>query len=341
MLAYAWDVPPTWEKKLVDRSDYDSLWELLARLLLASTEGLFKRGLARDYVLVEETIPGVKGKIDIGLSYRKVAWQNARAVCAFDEFQPDITINQALKATIYRMLRSSGYNFEKETKKAMKQLYQRFGEITLDEHDLLKRLNSIKLQRHHLHYRFPIEICKFIIGNTVFNEDEGKYNFLDFEKDHHKMSTLFENFIFNYYKRHIRNWKTVRREIIHWSYEEGGIGTRFLPEMKTDITIERYDRKVVIDAKFYQEPMKSSYPGSVKKYASANLYQLNAYLTHLAESPGHPCNAHAEGILLYPVLTPIPRLDMQMLGHRIRVESVDLNQDWRGIGESLDGILID
>jgi len=341
MLAYAWNVPPTWQKKLVDSADYESLWELLARLLLEATDGLFKRGLARDYVLNEETISGVKGKMDIGGSYRKLAWQHAKAICAYDEFQPDILINQVLKSTIFRMLRSSGFHLEKDTRQGLKKLFQRFGSITLLEYDVIRQLSSIQLQRHHIHYRFPLEICKFILANTVFNEKEGKFGFLDFERDHQKMSTLFEHFIFNFYKRHLTNWTKVRRENIHWHYEKGGIGMDYLPIMKTDITLERYDRKVVIDAKFYQEPMKSRFPGSPKKFASANLYQLNAYLTHLAKSQSHPCNNNAEGILLYPVLQPIPRLDVEMLGHRIRVESIDLNQEWGGISKGLENILLD
>lgn len=338
MLAYAWNIEPTWERKLVDKADFENLWELLARLLVESADTLFKRGLARDYVLVEDTIPGIKGKIDIGKSFRTVAWQNAKAVCSYDEFQPDIVINQVLKATIFRMLRSSGYQLENETKRSLKRLYQRFGEITLIETDIIRSLVSIQLQRHQIHYRFPLEICKFILVNTVFNEKEGKYGFMDFERDHQKMSALFEHFIFNYFKRHLNNWK-VRRENIYWQYEEGGIGVDYLPLMQTDITLERYDRKVIIDAKFYQEPMKSRFPGSPKKFASSNLFQLNAYLTHVAQSDSHPCNSKAEGMLLYPVLQPIPKLDVEMLGHRIRVESIDLNQDWKGISEDLEALL--
>lgn len=338
MLSYAWNIDPTWERKVVDREDYDSLWELLARLLVESTNALFKRGLARDYVVVVETIPGVKGKINIGRTFRTGAWYNAKTVCSYDEFHADITINQVIKATIYRMLRSSGHTLENKTKKSLKQLFQRFGEISLIDNEILRKINSINLQRHQLHYRFPLNLCKFILMNTVFNEAEGKYGFLDFERDHQKMSTLFEHFIFNYYKKHLKNWK-VKRENIQWHYEEGGVGTEYLPMMQTDITLERYDRKLIIDAKFYQEPMKSRFPGSSKKFASTNLYQLNAYLTNLAKSKKHPCNDKAEGMLLYPVLKPIKRLDANMLGHRIRIESIDLNQNWRKISEDLNKIM--
>ncbi len=189
-----------------------------------------------------------------------------------------------------------------------------------------------------MHYFFPVEVCKFILSNTVFNENEGKYEFMDFEREHQSMARLFENFIFNYYKRHLVGWK-VQREKINWNVEEGGIGVDFLPEMRTDITLESPERKMVIDAKFYQEPMKGSFPGSVKKFASANLYQLNTYLMHLAGNYRHKCNATAEGMLLYPVLQAIERLDVNFSGHRIRIESIDLNQSWRKIGESLEDLV--
>jgi 5-methylcytosine-specific restriction enzyme subunit McrC len=338
MLAYAWNIPPTWEKRLINSSDYESLWELLARLLLESIDGIFKKGLARDYVLVEETIPGVKGKIDIGKSYRTGAWYNAKTVCAYDNFQPDIIINQVLKGTLYRMIKSGNHKLDKETKRNLKRLYQRFGEISLIENDIIRKITAIRLQRHQMRYHFPLEICKFILVNTVFNEEEGNYEFIDFERDHQKMSALFERFVFNYYKRHKGKWR-VKRENIKWDYGAGGVGAAYLPLMQTDITLERYNRKIIIDAKFYQEPMKSRFPGFPKKFASPNLYQLNAYLTHVAKSNSHPCNKTAEGILLYPVLKPIPRLDVEMLGHRMRVESLDLNQDWRQISSDLDSML--
>ncbi|MCK9269067.1 MAG: hypothetical protein RBR47_12905 [Bacteroidales bacterium] len=339
MLAYAWDIPPTWQKRVVDQSDYDSLWELLARLLIESSEGIFKRGLARDYVLKVESINGAKGRLDPGRTYRTLAWHHAKTVCAYDEFEPDIPINQGIKATIFRLLRSSGYKLEKETRNNLKKLFQRFGEITLIETGADRLLYSVQLQRHQLHYFFPVEVCKFILNNTTFNENNGKYEFLDFERDHERMGKLFEKFIFNYYKRHLNNWR-VKREIIGWNVDEGGIGADFLPEMRTDITLERPDRKIVIDAKFYHEPMKSSFPGSIKKFTSANLYQLNTYLMHLAGNRSHKCNATAEGMLLYPVLQPLQRLDVNFSGHRIRIESLDLNQSWREIGKRLEELVV-
>ena len=340
MLAYAWDLPPTWEQRYINQSDYSSLWELLSRLLVEATDRLFKRGLVKDYVNIEEQIPGIKGKIDIGRTYRTFSWDNAKAWCSYDEYQSDIILNQVIKSTIFRILKTGNSQVEKATLGNLKQLYVRFGEITLVDNDIARNANSIRLQRHQLNYRLPIEICRFIINNTRFNEQDGKFRFIDFERDHQKMSTLFEKYVFNFCKRHLKalGW-TVKRETISWAVEKSIIGSEFLPDMVTDVTLERADRKLVIDAKFYHEPMLGRFVGSPKKYISANLYQLNAYLTHLAKSSRHPCNGSAEGMLIYPVLNPIPKLDVDMLGHRIRVESIDLNQDWRGIARRLEELV--
>lgn len=338
MLAYAWNTVPDWFESQVDRSDYDTLWELLARLLLESSEGIFKRGLARDYVSHCETIPCVKGRLDPGNTVRRLAWHQAKTICTFDEFEPDIPVNQTIKATVYRMLRSTGFNLEPATKTGLKQLFQRLGEIGLIDYGAERILSTVKLQRNQRHYAFPMALCRFILGNTVFNEDSGKYQFLDFERDHQKMSTLFEAFVINYYKKHLKGW-TVRREIINWNVEEGGTGVAHLPEMRTDITLECPSRKIVIDTKFYQEPMISRFPGSPRKFASTNLYQLHAYLTNLEGCGSHPMNDRAEGMLLYPVLQPIERLDAFMKGHRVRVESIDLNQEWRAIGHDLEALI--
>lgn len=338
MLAYAWNLQPTWEKRLIDRSDYESLWELLAQLLVKSTENIFKKGIARDYVAIEEIIAGAKGRIDIGKTYRTLAWYNAKTHCNFDEFQSDIPINQAIKATIFRLLKSTGFPLESGTRTELKKLYQRFSEISFQESNMLRTLNSFKLQRHQRHYFFPVQLCKFILKNTVFNENKGKYEFIDFERDHQKMSHLFERFIFNYYKRHAVDWK-VKRDIIHWHCEKGGVGEEFLPVMETDISLEKKDRKIVIDAKFYQQPMQSRNHYSAPKFDSAHLYQLFSYLNNLAKDESQCCNSTAEGMLLYPVIEPIPRLDKIISGHHIRVESIDLNQDWKSIGRDLERLI--
>ncbi len=338
MLAYSWKVYPSWQKKFIDKSDYNSLLELLSTLLVESTESILKRGMARDYVLQDETIVGVKGKLEPGKTHCTLAWQHGKTCCTYDEFKTDIPINQAIKLTIFRILTASSKNIRKDTLGNLKKVYQRFGDISLVESGAARVLHSVKLQRHQQHYVFPIALCRFILKNMVFDENTGKYEFIDFERDHQKMGALFESFVFNYYKKHMKQWR-VRSEEIHWDVEEGGTGISHLPVMRTDVTLERPDRKLVIDTKFYQEPMRRRFPGSPAKFAENNLYQLSTYLTQLAGCDKHPCNSHAEGMLLYPVLKPIPRLDVNMKGHRIRVESIDLNTDWRSIGARLEELV--
>jgi len=55
----------------------------------------------------------------------------------------------------------------------------------------------------------------------------------------------------------------------------------------------------------------------------------NKHLTHLsrlATNKTQPGISNEKGILLYPILNPILRLDVELHDHRIRVESIDFNQ---------------
>ena len=231
-------------------------------------------------------------------------------------------------------MRAREPELKKATKNDLKKVFQRLGRVSLKDYDTRRDLDAIRLQRHQSHYRLILAICKFILDNTVFNENRGVYEFLDFERDHQRMAALFERFVFNFYKRHLGPPWRVRSEDIRWQYEPGGIGVEYLPKMQTDITIEGPDRKLIIDTKFYQDPLEGQWS---RRFHTANLYQLHAYLSNVARTDFHPRNPQAEGMLLYARTADaeLPRLDARILGHRFRVESIDLDQPWKGIETAL------
>ena len=71
LLCYAWNKLD--EKELVDvrASDEKDLVDLLARVLISGVSRLFKKGLDRDYILYQESIPGIKGKLELGATLKK------------------------------------------------------------------------------------------------------------------------------------------------------------------------------------------------------------------------------------------------------------------------------
>ena len=66
---------------------------------------------------------------------------------------------------------------------------------------------------------------------------------------------------------------------------------------------------------------------------SENLYQIFAYLKNLEARGGQ--DATAAGMLLYPTVDQSLRLDYEILGHKIYVCTLNLNQDWQSIMKDL------
>jgi 5-methylcytosine-specific restriction enzyme subunit McrC len=105
-----------------------------------------------------------------------------------------------------------------------------------------------------------------------------------------------------------------------------------LPIMRPDVVLISPRRRIILDTKFYREPLMVSRYGG-RRVRPSHLYQLFAYLENRnAWAPDGPPH---EGLLLYPVVQDAFRLDFRLKGHRIQVRTIDLDQDWREIREDL------
>lgn len=107
------------------------------------------------------------------------------------------------------------------------------------------------------------------------------------------------------------------------------------PQMRTDITLNSGSHTLIIDAKFYERSLQQGQWGKHTIH-SGNLYQLLSYVQNMAART----DASVSGLLLYARTTaPIqPAMDLTILGHRIRVETLDLQQSWPEIASQLDAI---
>jgi 5-methylcytosine-specific restriction enzyme subunit McrC len=103
---------------------------------------------------------------------------------------------------------------------------------------------------------------------------------------------------------------------------------RLLPGMRTDVTLRGDERVLVIDTKYYRSTL-ASHMGS-EHVRSGHFAQIYAYLKNI-EAAGRM----VEGMLLYPTVDRSLDLEYEVDGHRVRVCTVDLGQEWRGIGERL------
>jgi 5-methylcytosine-specific restriction enzyme subunit McrC len=128
------------------------------------------------------------------------------------------------------------------------------------------------------------------------------------------MSSVFEAFVRNFYRREQNQFSVFGSEGIPWDMSPDSVGhAAYLPSMFTDVTLRSPTRTIVIDAKFYQ---------------------LMSYLMNMAKRGGP--DAHAQGLLLYPCTDGHTlRLEFQLIDHKVYAFTVDLTQPWPKIHEEL------
>lgn len=161
---------------------------------------------------------------------------------------------------------------------------------------------------------------------------------MDFTRDENKMNQLFEAFVLNFYKREYPKWKVTSPKI-NWKLEaiDEESDLNFLPEMRTDITIDKGFEKVIIDTKYYRSTLNSFYGSESVK--SENLYQIFSYL--LNQRDGTSKTENATGILLYPTIKQDYDLEYKYQNHPIHIKTINLNMNWKRIEDRLKNIIED
>ncbi|MBP1947126.1 5-methylcytosine-specific restriction endonuclease system specificity protein McrC [Virgibacillus litoralis] len=329
MLCYAWNRLEEKDAVNVSRADEKDLHHLLSRILVNRLRILIKRGFYKEYTSIEEETPSIRGRIDFQQSLNELSFKKARMYCQYDEMTHDILHNQIIKSTLYELLKTS--QVDERLKGELQQIYHYFRDIRLIKLNT-KVFNDAKIHRSNSHYGFLIDICRFLHESLLMNENETGEKFINFEQDATAMAYLYEDFVRNFYKEELPESK-VYRENIYWNAE--GEDLSYLPRMETDISLEWNDRKVIMDTKYYQNATSSKLKNGNEKLISTNLYQIHAYLSNFKNREMKDLT----GILLYPTVDRDLDLFYNILGFKIKVCTVDFNQEWRNIHERLLSIV--
>ena len=330
LLAYAWDRLP--ESEIVDVSDLESteLADLFAVVLINGIHHLLRRGLDQSYLAQEAEIAGIRGRVNIGVTARRMLAPHGRAYCEFDELTVDTLPNQILKATVNRLGRAP--KLDKKLRRGLRTVNRELGGIS--DVPLTRRMfRSVQLHSNNRFYRFLLNICELVLTMNLVDEADGGYRFRDFVRDERAMAGLFEAFVFNFYKKE-RPDLDIGTDRIYWeASSQSDPEFRYLPTMNTDISVrdKPHTATFIIDTKFYKETFQKRFDR--ESIHSANLYQLVAYLRNLQVRQGP--DAEAIGMLLYPVIEQPVRLSYMLAGHQVSICTVDLSRDWKLIHSEL------
>lgn len=331
MLTYAFQILKQKNYEKVAAEEFDDVQDLFAAILAKGIGQQLKQGLHKEYVTKKDTLPLMRGKLDV---YETIIQQTQRKMilaCEYDELSVNNTFNQILKTTVSILVRAPGV---KNVRKAdLKKIILFFNEV--DVIDPIKiRWDMLKYQRNNKNYEMLINVCYFVLNGMLQTTEKGSFKMVNFSDEH--MHKLYEKFVLEYFKRHHSYLTEVRPAQVRWNLppdtDERMI--RFLPIMQTDIFLRYKEQVLIIDTKYYGKTMQMQYDKATLH--SGNIYQIFTYVKN-QDTAGF---GNVSGMLLYAktdeAITPDCRFVMG--GNRISVKTLDLSKDFKQIMEQLDQI---
>ena len=330
MLSYAFTPLTQGGYENVEKEEFENIHNLFAAILAKGIGRQVKQGLYREYVERTESLATLRGKIDLeGTVKNKLARQKMIS-CTFDELSENNLLNQIIKTTVMLLLRQK--NVSPDHKSNLKKEMLFFSNVD-DIDPSTVRWTAIRFQRNNNTYRMLIGICQLVLEGMLLTTDSGEYRLATFIKPE-LMSRLYEKFILEYYNQEHKELD-ARASQIPWGLDDG-VDT-MLPVMQTDITLTQGDKILIIDAKYYSSTLQQHYDRMT--LYSNNLYQIFTYVKNkeveLKDEPHE-----ISGMLLYAKTDEetYPDNDYKMSGNKIGVHTLDLNMEFSGIREQLDGI---
>lgn len=330
MLAYAFQVLNEQGYKDIATEKFNNVGELCAKILAKGVKIQLKRGLNKEYVANKEALSSLRGRINITDSIKNQTILKKQMVCTFDDFSVNTYLNQILKTTIKLLLL---YDISKTLKNELRKLLVYFDGIdTLDVNTIKWKID---FNRNNQNYRMLVSICYLVVKGLLQTNSDGSTRLMDFI-DEQRMSRLYEKFIFEYYRKEFKSIIEVNASHIDWQLDDEN--KLFLPIMKSDITLSKDDKVLIIDAKYYSKIVQTRYDAQTMH--SGNLYQIFTYVKNKeVELKDEPHNV--SGMLLYAKTDEVlsPDVSYSMSGNKIIVKTLDLNCDFELISQQLDAIV--
>ena len=321
----------------INYDDAPNVPNLFAKLLIYHLNRLIKRGLYKDYVSTSEESSFIKGKINFPLSINNNFQQKLKMFCEFDEMSIDSIPNKIIKKTLLNLL-SSEYQFN--NKERIKPILRHFEECKASN-NVDHYLKQLRLNNSNKYYNLTMKLCEFINNPQIPVDGEQKINFEDFEgyfeseNMKQQRGNIFEEFLINFYRIEQDTFKVSGRNY-EWKYLESiSEGSKSLiPQNELDILLEKENHKLIIDAKFYSDPLKGR--NNQQKLIPDHLRQITTYVMNF---PLDSKSNQIDAMLLYAQVDKPIKADYEFnlnnSKHKILIRSINLNQEWQKIHADL------
>lgn len=331
MLSYAFQELRKNNYEEIAGEEFEELYDLFAEILARGVSSQLKQGLHRTYIPREDDLTTLRGKLNMPSTIRHYSRGVKRLSCEFDEYSENNVFNQILKTTMLLLVGNDGV--KPERKKALRKLLPFFANV--EEIDLRSiKWNTFRFDRNSKTYQMLLYLCYFIIDNILLSTERGEYKMHTFSDEH--MCRLYEKFVLEYYRRHHPEFNACAKQVA-WNVVKEETTMEMLPILQTDIFLTIGERTLIIDTKYYSKTLQSYF--DKQTIHSNNQNQILTYvLNHDRDHTGT-----TDGMLLYAKTLEEfqPRGQMKWHdGNMIYYRNLDLSQDFKGIKQQLENLVI-
>lgn len=270
----------------------------LALLLVTELEELLAHGIRRDYVLVEDDLPYVRGRLRFDPSF--AAARPGFIACEFADFLPDIAENRILKATLELL---ATQHLLQGLRRRLEQLFCNLGRVTLVRPSE-RLLDSCRITRLNQHYRPALALCRLVLEQAGV---ELRFGGVSVPAYFLPMELVFQEAVTTFLRRRL---PTVYRQFIRTHQPNAGTPPRPL-RFAADIVVG-VPPQLVIDTKYASPEVLNQYGGW--SFHNDHIYQVVFYALSLG------CPA----LLVYPRVDRDVNTTFNIAGVSTTILAIDL-----------------
>jgi 5-methylcytosine-specific restriction enzyme subunit McrC len=292
LLSYTQDLK-VYEQDIAALGKQKSDWlELLTRLLAADLHRLMQRGLVRNYIQVEDSLPMMRGRWRLEQQLIRRPHVKHRFEVLYDEFSPDVLLNQVFRYAV-------DFLHYQTQDKGNRRLLMDLGEWMTPVRKRVAissaELDRVVFTRLNDRYRPAFNLARMFVENTTMTLSAGKILNFAFVFD---MNVLFEEFVARFLQHHRQTIFPERWQDFQFRIQSEGKATHLawrssdntsVFKLVPDVALENLAGKplLILDTKYKTLDLEQRKMG----VSEGDFYQMLAYLVRMN------CD---RGLILYP-----------------------------------------
>lgn len=311
--------------------EFDNVKDLFGRIIALGTIALLRGGLCRSYVLKNDDFYAIKGKLNISGTIRNETRHLQTVNIDYEEMSADNIYNRIVKTALIFLTTDQDLN--KEIGRRLQILLPYFSDVTTFPNPKMIEWKRIHFDINTKRYQTLLYVCRFLFDSLLINEEGGWKLSKVFDEQH--FCDLYEGFLREFFRKEHRDIYHGR-PVINWDLDPGETQDA-LPQMRTDLVLKKDKKVLIVDAKYYEDITCSRW-GGIEKFHAANLYQIQSYVNNYSGSK-RDSSLQVSGMLLYAKSGQSDyHFTRSIHGHKITVQTLDLNKNFEDIKNVLDQI---